>query len=242
MTLLEAIDVRCSRRKYLDRPMEPGAARALSERIAAYARSENLRLELVLDNGTAFAGIRRSYGMFTGVRNYIGLIDNKADLNCLEKLGYWGEMLTLHATALGLGTCWVGGTFDKALCPFTLSEGESVAAVITVGHVPEALGLREKLIHTATHRKTKSIEAMSTADNPPAWFTSGIRAVQKAPSAVMHQPVHFTLADGVVTASVPDISYLPDVLDFGIAKLHFELGAGGGKWDLGNGGAFHPAI
>jgi hypothetical protein len=29
-------------------------------------------------------------------------------------------------------------------------------------------------------------------------------------------------------------------LDFGIAKLHFVLGAGGGKWEWGNGGKFAP--
>ncbi len=29
-----------------------------------------------------------------------------------------------------------------------------------------------------------------------------------------------------------------EFFDLGIAKLHFEIGAGQGKWDFGNGGIF----
>ncbi|MCL1873280.1 MAG: hypothetical protein FWF85_04100, partial [Clostridiales bacterium] len=36
----------------------------------------------------------------------------------LERLGYYGELWLLQATALGLATCWVGGTFKRKLCPF----------------------------------------------------------------------------------------------------------------------------
>ena len=42
-----------------------------------------------------------------------------------------------------------------------------------------------------------------------------------------------------VTASIIDISFSGMALDIGIAKLHFELGAGGGVWDCGNGAVFH---
>ena len=30
-------------------------------------------------------------------------------------------------------------------------------------------------------------------------------------------------------------------IDLGIAKLHFELGAGGGSWEYGNGGRYYLA-
>lgn len=29
------------------------------------------------------------------------------------------------------------------------------------------------------------------------------------------------------------------MVDLGIAKLHFEIGAGGGRWDWGDGAEFH---
>src|SRR5699024_12594116 len=34
---------------------------------------------------------------------------------------------------------------------------------------------------------------------------------------------------------------LPILVDLGIAKLHFELGAHGGAWTWGDGGVFHKA-
>ena len=120
--LREAITTRRSRRKYLPEPLETSAVDKLQGLITEYNNTKALDIRLVLDNGDAFAGFRRNYGMFSGVRNYIGLIGNKGDYREAEKLGYFGELLVLHATALGLGTCWVGGTFHRASCPFDLSE------------------------------------------------------------------------------------------------------------------------
>ena len=239
MTLQEAIKIRRSRRKYIPEPLEPSAAARLQELIDEYNGKENLDIRLVVDNGDAFGGLRKSYGMFSGVRNYIGLIGNDADTIYLEKLGYYGELLILRATALGLGTCWVGGTFHRSSCPFGLAEGEKVICVISVGRVPEALSLKEKFIYKLTHRKTKSAEQMYKSDIAvPEWFLSGMEAVQAAPSAVNRQPVMFEYKDGAVTASVEDIAGEGFTIDLGIAKLHFELGAGGGKWEFENGAGF----
>ena len=207
--------------------------------IDEYNNKENLDIRLVVDNGEAFGGLRKSYGMFTGVRNYIGLIESTTDPVYLEKLGYYGELLILHATSLGLGTCWVGGTFHRASCPFDLAQGERVNCVITVGRVQGQLSNREKLIYKLTHRKSKSPEQMYTSDAPvPDWFLSGMEAVERAPSAVNRQPVMFTCKDGVVTSSVEDIMGEGLAIDLGIAKLHFELGVGGGAWEFGNGANF----
>ena len=112
LSLQDAIKTRRSRRKYIPEPLEQSDIAVLQELIDEYNAKENLDIRLVLDNGEAFKGFRKSYGMFSGVNNYIGLIGNKNDVLNNEKLGYYGELLILHATALGLGTCWVGGTFD----------------------------------------------------------------------------------------------------------------------------------
>jgi len=242
MTLQDAIKIRRSRRKYIPEPLKSSSEVSLQELIDEYNNKENLDIRLVVDNGKAFEGLRKSYGMFSGVRNYIGLIECKADPVYLEKLGYYGELLILHATALGLGTCWVGGTFHRASCPFNLSQGESIHCVITVGRVQEKLSKREKFIYKLTHRKSKIAEQMYTSDSPtPDWFLSGMKAVELAPSAVNRQPVMFTYKDGIVTASVKDITGEGLALDLGIAKLHFELGAGGGTWEFGNNKRFTKA-
>ena len=244
MTLQTAIESRRSRRKFLTSPLDPSIMAKLQSLIAEYYAEEGMDMRLVLGNGAAFSGLRKSYGMFSGVQNYVGLIGDKNDLINTEKLGYYGELLVLHATALGLGTCWVGGSFHRASCPFDLRENESVICAIAIGNISPELGLKEKLIRGIVHRKTKTIEQMYTSsDAVPEWFLCGMKAVQLAPSAVNRQPVMFCYAqDKTTTASVKDMTGDGFALDLGIAKLHFEIGAGGGRWNFGNGVSFKKDI
>jgi len=98
---------------------------------------------------------------------------------------------------------------------------------------------KEKFIRKVIHRKSKSFDEMYQSDEPvPEWFDSGMESVMLAPSAVNRQPVVFTYANGNATASVKDITGEGYALDLGIAKLHFEIGAGGGVWEFGNGMGF----
>ena len=238
MTLLHAIDHRRSRRKYLPGPIDAQTREALQALAAEYSEKSGARIELVFDNPAAFDGLRKTYGMLSGVRNYAGLIVNPGDKQAVERLGYYGELLMLHAVSMNLGACWVGGSFDRACCPFTLTGGEEIICTVSLGPTKEKNSLRESLIYGITHRKTKTAEQMMTADAPvPGWFMDGMLAVQKAPSAVNRQSVLFSYKDGVVSARVENPGSMT-LLDFGIAKLHFELGAGGGAWAWGNGAAF----
>ena len=62
------------------------------------------------------------------------------------------------------------------------------------------------------------------------WFARGIEAVMLAPSAMNRQRFRFTLLeDGRVRAETSRGPY-SDV-DLGIAKLHFEIGAGKGNFE-----------
>lgn len=226
MTIQEAIDIRRSRRAYIPEALDASTTEQLQALAEEYSRAGNIRMELAFNNGVAFNGLRKGYGLFSGVEHYAGLIAEKGDTEAIERLGYYGELFMLRAVALGLGTCWVGG-FSRKDCPFALTGGEMVVCAITFGHTQEQNSLRERLIHGVTHRKTKSIEEMYQAEGPvPDWFLAGMRAVQKAPSAVNRQPVVFTYKEGKVTAAIPDITNTGAVVDMGIAKLHFELGSG----------------
>ena len=240
-TLRKAIKIRRSRRKYLPEPLKVCVAAKLQVIIEEYNSRENLDMRLIIDNGEPFGGFRSNYGLFAGVRNYIALIGNRNDAVNLEKLGYYGQLLVLHATTLGLGTCWVGASFDHEFYPFDLDEnkGESIVCVITIGNVSQDYSAIEKYVRKATHRKRKTIDQMYISDGPvPAWFLSGMEAVRPAPSAVNRKSVMFTYKDNTVTASVRDINAIGAALDLGIAKLHFEIGADGGVWEFGNGGGF----
>ena len=83
--------------------------------------------------------------------------------------------------------------------------------------------------------------ALRGLDRAPAWFAAGIEAVQRAPSAANKQGVRFRWeADGAVRGEMTREGSFA-LVDLGIAKLHFELGAHGGAWTWGDGGVFEKA-
>ena len=242
MTKLEAIEIRSSRRRYLPTEMTAAQIEVLEQEIARFEGEAGVLMELIQDCAVAFQGFRKSYGLLSGVRDCICLFAPRGDQIATEKLGYFGEDLVLTATALGLGTCWVGGTFSKGDIPYTQRDGQEMVCAIAIGNVAQAGSLRERFIQKMTHRKTKTVAQMSSHDAPPPdWFDRGMQAVLRAPSAVNRQPVHFTYESGAVHARISEGADVMTLLDFGIAKLHFELAAGSGAWDFGNGARFVKA-
>ena len=245
MTAEEAIYARRSRRKYIESNLKEEDVILLQRAIDKYNRVGGFRIELVLNNGEAFKGFTRSYGMLSGVNHYFGLIASEDDPHANEKLGYYGELLVLQATILGLGTCWVGGTFSKSKTPFQLESGEHLACLITVGEVKEELSSKEQFIHKMSHlRKSKeAYELYRSGIELPYWLVMGMEAVAKAPSAMNKQPVRFYHEKEGIYARVKRETKHLVAFDLGIAKLHFEIGAGEngcpeGAWEWGNGGKF----
>ena len=73
----------------------------------------------------------------------------------------------------------------------------------------------------------------------PPYYEYAMKLVEKAPSATNRRPVHFRYEDDIIKGYV-DEPYSDKSLDFGIAQLHFQLGAAAkgikGEWD--NNGRF----
>ncbi len=235
MDLMEAIEQRSSRRSYLDTPIHPESIAHFKQLLCSFNQESHLSLQWIEDGARSFEGFGKSYGMFTNVRSFFAMVGKEKDIHLKEKIGYYGEQLVLEATKLGLGTCWVGGAFDKKNCPCQKDEDERLICVITVGNVEKERGLKEKTLYKVVHRGGKSITAMIGTDESilPDWFYRGMKAVQKAPSAANRQPVRFTYKDNTVSAKVGKTDAF-QLVDLGIAKCHFEIAAGG-KFLLGNG-------
>lgn len=235
MNIKEAIEVRSSRRTYRNQAIEANKVEKLTNCIEQINLESGLHLQLYINNGDAFSGLKMSYGMFKNVSNYIALVGNKKDEDLVEKLGYYGEKLVLEATMLNLGTCWVGGTYDKKSCKYEVNENETLLGIITLGYSPESRPLKERMVYSIIRRKTKLIQEMLMSDRKnPAWLLHGMEAVQKAPSAINQQPVRFVYKESILTAEVIEkLGY--EKMDLGIAKLHFEIGSDYcGQWNWGN--------
>lgn len=238
MTYSEAIIRRISNRTYLPVPLSPEESAELSKVISQCNEAGGLRFQLLTGFSKPFSGMK-SYGIFSGVTNLIALVGPESDPNLDEKCGYYGEKVVLSATAMGLGTCWVAATYDRTVCRDLTGEGERLCCVVAVGRVPENPGAKEKLIRGVMQRKSKPLAELSKGMGP-AWFMSGIAAVQRAPSAKNLQPVRFCYQGDHVAAEIVEHHGL-SLVDLGIAKYHFEVGAHGGVWTWGDGGIFTKA-
>ena len=214
MDIFEAMEKRHSVRQYIEKPLGAEEALALSEEIKLCNEESGLHIQLVKDEPKAFSGFMAHYGKFSGVTNYIALVGPKGpDLD--EKCGYYGERLVLKAQELGLNTCWVAMTYSKIPGAFKVEKGEALTVVIALGY-----GKTEGVPH-----KSKAPEEVSNVSaNSPEWFKNGVRAALLAPTAVNQQKFYFTLENGKVTAKAKTAFY--SKVDLGIAKYHFELGAG----------------
>lgn len=226
MTLLEAIKNRHSVRHYLSGALTDDMVKALTDKINECNAKGNLHIQLVLNETKGFTGLL-SYGSFSGVENYIVMIGEKAD-DLDERVGYYGEQIVLLAQQLGLGTCWVGLTYRKVDGVFELNSGEKVACMIAVGH-PQDNGRVLK-------RKTAK-DVSNASESTPQWFNAGVDAALLAPTAMNQQKFFFEYiptTDGgkpKVKASRKFSLFGYTKLDLGIAKLHFEIGAGKENFD-----------
>lgn len=162
--------------------------------------------------------------------------------------------MVLTATLRGLGTLWVGGSWnrDEAAGHCRIGAGEELYLGIVIGHprnhAAHVMKSYEELTEfQRTHRPTKTYEQFTRTmeqeerDAAPGWFKAGVEAAMKAPSAMNRQPILFTYraADGTAAAHIdPEAGSGEAPNDLGIAKLHFQIGAGQGEWAWGDGGLF----
>ena len=225
MTLQEAIEARHSVRKYIDKEIPADVIAVLQDRIAEYNKVGNLNIQFVLNETKAFTGML-SYGKFSGVKNYLVMVGKKSkDLD--ERIGYYGEHLVLLAQTHGLNSCWVGLSYRKVPEAYNVGKDEKLACMISLGY-GETQGVGHKI---------KSIEEVSNAsDITPTWFRKGVEAALLAPTAVNQQKFsfeHVGVKNGKHQVRAKKgfsmIGYTQ--MDLGIAKCHFEIGAGKENFD-----------
>lgn len=227
MTLQEAIVARHSVRQYIDKPIEAEKIEELKVLIEECNREGGTHLQLVTDEPNAFAGGMAKYGKFSGISNYIAVVGKKGDDTLL---GYYGEKVILLAQTLGLNTCWVGLTFRKQPDRYKVDDGETLVCVVSLGY-----GANQGVQHPQKRTVADVTDDQRTADHGkpfPAWFVRGVEAALLAPTAVNQQKFVFVLHDGNRVEAKAKFSLIGYAkLDLGIAKCHFEVGAGEGSFE-----------
>lgn len=222
MNVLEAIKARHSVRSYSNKAIEGEVLEQMRQMVEECNRESGLAIQLCLNEPTAFSGLMARYGKFSGVSNYVALVGKKEN-GLDEKCGYYGEKIALLAQQLGLNTCWVAASYSKGKSPALIKPGEKLLMVITFGY-----GTTQGVPH-----KSKPLEELYQANGPlPEWFRAGMEAAQLAPTAMNQQKFVFTVEGTKVKGTSGSGFYTKT--DLGIAKYHFEIGAGPSGWEWAN--------
>ena len=226
MTIQEAIEARHSVRAYKDLPLSEEIVKVLEDEIVKLNNEGQLHIQLICNEPKAFQGTLAKYGKFRNANNYLVMAGKRAD-DLDERIGYYGERLVLLAQTIGLNTCWVGLSYKKIPDTYVLEEGEVIKAYIAIGY-GETQGSGHKI---------KTVEQVSNAsDITPSWFKKGVEAALLAPTAVNQQKFSFEHV-GVknnrhqirAKKGFSMIGYTK--MDLGIARYHFEIGAGEVNFD-----------
>ena len=217
----EAIEARHSVRAYKDLPLSEEIVKLLEDELVKLNNEGQLHIQLICNEPKAFQGTMAKYGKFRNANNYLVMAGKRAeDLD--ERVGYYGEHLVLLAQTLGLNTCWVGLSYSKVPGTYVLDEDEKIACYIAIGY-GETQGSGHKI---------KTVEQVSNAsDITPSWFKRGVEAALLAPTAVNQQKFSFEYVgmsnnrhQVCAKKGFSMIGYTQ--MDLGIAKYHFEIGAG----------------
>jgi nitroreductase len=264
------IDRRYSCRTYLDRPISPDDRAALEACMAQKTRGPlgtSARFGLVAASSDDEGALKRlgTYGFIKGARGFIvGAV--RRGPGDLEDYGYLLEEVILEATGLGLGTCWLGGTFTRST--FTSRFGgvdrdEVIPAVVSTGYPGDDGTERIRQREQGTRRfPPDELFFADELGEPLGARTDGyaeaLEAVRMAPSATNKQPWrivrrggdwHFYLfrtkgyGKGSPWFKLLRIADLQRV-DMGIAMCHFALVARqnglDGTWSVADPGLALP--
>ena len=209
---------------------------------------------LKLDKEESLQGVKLgTYGFIKGHMAYLVAICSNEE-KALIDLGYSFEKVILRMTEMGLGTCWLGGTFSREnfMQLIDLDDGEFIGAVSPIGYASDRIRMKEKIIRRtagADNRKPwneiffrKDFTGLEKED--AGELSVPLEMVRLGPSASNKQPwrlvvdndaVHFYLDFDPKYAGNVRLGYPIQMLDIGIAMSHFELAAGG-RWEFSDPG------
>ncbi len=182
-----------------------------------------------------------TYGFIKNAPGFVGgTIENT--LEGIVDFGYLFEQVILGLTEAGLGTCWLGGTFQRQALKEHTKEGMIIPAITPVGYPEDKKSLAERAIRFAikADRRKHFHEMFYDQDlNHPLKDDAKdkhklgkiLELIQLGPSASNKQPWRIILDDHLMhfylertpnyAASMP---FVMQALDIGIALAHAEIG------------------
>lgn len=231
----DVIKDRSSWRTYSKTPLENDTETSLLEFIEdknSGLFDTKIRFELLEHHGNGKK--LGTFGFITGKPHFLAGALKDSSMN-MEDYGYVMEKIILYATDLGLGSCWLGGTFTRGSFAeaINLQEDESIPAITPIGRTPSERKSMGKIMRWAAKaNKRKPWEELFYSkdfrtpirQNDAGDYSTALEMVRLGPSASNKQPWRILLDGGRVHffCQGQNISIFQR-LDMGIAMCHFNL-------------------
>lgn len=225
---IDAVEKRVSRRTYINKIISNDDILTIVKLIDEINKESSLNIQFIKNGKDAFNGFKASYGLIGGANSFIALVGNKKLENYKQKIGYYGEMIVLEATNLNLGTCWVGGTYDKIQCQkyINFNENEELVCIIVIGHTSKEFSIKEKVVKSVSKSKVGFDDILiSNNKNIDGWINEGIKSAFLAPSALNKKEIRYEIKNEKISAFIKEKNHGYEEVDLGISMLHFQLGA-----------------
>lgn len=249
----DLIEQRFSCRTYRPEPIEPESRERLTDFFEATRvgpLGNRARFKLIAAHEEDASALR-GMGTYGFIKNPTGFIIGacRDEEMSLEDYGYLMEAIILRATDLGLGTCWLGGTFNRSRFAreIDLGDDEIIPAVTSLGYIAEDPRRVDQTIRNTAgsdRRMTWSELFFERSFDQPlerqaaGEFALPLKMVRIGPSASNKQPWRIVKIDDAWhfylrrTPGYPSPVFnlllgLADLqrVDIGIAMCHFELTA-----------------
>lgn len=246
---LELLKSRHSVRAYTEEPVSPDLLKELNADITMVNTHEaGFHFSIVTDDPAPFSRFDKSYGSFRNVRNYLACIVDTSFPDVYEKAGFYAERFALKCVSLGLGTCFVGGTFRAYKVALQFRPDWKLLFVVVFGNAAESERPMARLMAKFVHRRGMTPEDffsgsevdLKKASNSFPWIPNALEALACAPSALNRRPVRLRVchsSDSMeVKAFVQDVND-SNLIDLGIAKCNMSM-VSPGEWEWGNDAPF----
>lgn len=232
MNIFETISARRSVRTYDGRALTEEERAEINEAIAGATSPFGGNSTIMLADFD-LKGPQRpgTYGVISGARSYL-LLATGTQARDMMAGAYRMEQVVLRATALGLGTCWIGGTMRRTEFATRIdARGEELRIISPVGHPANRRRLIERITSALAHsRSRKPFDELFHYEEPghplPAdsVWRRVLEMVRLAPSSVNSQPWRAVVTDKGVDFYSARSGGLA-AFDMGIALCHFMLAA-----------------
>jgi len=200
-----------------------------------------IKIQLI-ETGENISGKIGTYGIIKNAPAFL-VVTCKNSRDIILDCGYVFERLLLYLEQNGLGTCWLGGTFNRKKLSKTikLSPGEIIPIISPVGYSNKKRSLSDKMIRTFAKSDSRiNFDELFFNENfnhniKDPGIREALEMVRLAPSASNKQPwrvlidangdAHFFIKRAP-NYSGEKLVYDIQWLDIGISIAHYEIAFG----------------